>query len=92
MKITSSLRLAQPQVIPGGLDPDPRRVRADQEAADRGAGSSVVAQTAIQRRPTAAVEKIFRPVSDQPDAPRRAVVAGSPPRASVSSSGSTRSA
>ena len=58
----------------------------------RGVGSSVLAQTTIQRRPTAPVEKIFRPVSDQPPGTRRAVVAGSPPRAGVPSSGSTRSA
>ena len=72
-------------VIPGESD----RTR---KLPTRGTGSSVLAQTAIQRKPTAPVEKIFRPVSDQPPGPRRAVVAGSPPRAGVPSSGSTRSA
>ena len=82
----------QSQVVPGGLDGDAGRVGPHHEAADPGLGSSVLAQTTIQRRPTAPVEKIFRPVSDQPPGTRRAVVAGRPPRAGVPSSGSTRSA
>ena len=92
-KITSSLRLARSprwsqvgsMVMPGASD----RTR---KPPTLGVGSSVLAQTTIQRKPTAPVEKIFRPVRDQPPGTRRAVVAGSPPRAGVPSSGSTRSA
>ena len=92
-KITSSLRLARSprwsqvgsMVMPGESD-------RTTKPPTRGSGSSVLAQTTIQRRPTAPVEKIFRPVSDQPPGTRRAVVAGRPPRAGVPSSGSTRSA
>ncbi len=58
----------------------------------RAGSSSVRAQTTIQRSPTAPVEKIFRPFSHQVPECQRAMVAGSPPRAGVPSSGSTRSA
>lgn len=58
----------------------------------RGGSSSVRANTIIQRSPSAPVEKIFRPDSSHPSPVRRAVVAGSPPRDGLPSSGSTRNA
>ena len=57
-----------------------------------GSASSVRAQTAMYRSPTAPVEKIFRPVTCHPRAVLAAIVFGRPPRAGVPSSGSTRSA
>lgn len=59
----------------------------------RGRVSSVRTKTSPQASAGAPVEKILRPVTDQPpSAVRRATVAGRPPRAGVPSSGSTRSA
>lgn len=47
----------------------------------RGSGSSVVAHTRNQSRPSAPVTKRLVPLSDQPSGVRRASVEGSPPRA-----------
>ena len=58
----------------------------------RTGSSSVRAQTTIQRSPAAPVAKIFRPLSSHVPECQLATVAGSPPRAGVPRSGSTRSA
>jgi hypothetical protein len=52
----------------------------------------VRAQTAMNRSPSAPVEKIFLPVTRHPSPVLAATVLGRPPRAGVPSSGSTRSA
>ena len=93
VKITSSLRLARrprwSQVRSMLMPGESVRTR---KLPTRAGSSSVRAQTTIQRSPTAPVEKIFRPLSHQVPECQRATVAGSPPRAGVPSSGSTRSA